>query len=133
MAAEPSAALHGRVTEQRGNQQPGAGRPKLGTGVSRSLVVVAGQISPLQLGDPFLPAAALHLPILARGRSGADGAFVIALPSAKTLPARITVLLELPKGYYLNRFAADGSFASLPLPQALQQPLLLIDDRAASF
>lgn len=133
MAAETTAQLRGRVLEQRGNQMPGPGRSPHAAGVARSLVVVAGQVSPRQLGDPWLPAAALQRPILARGRSGADGAFVIALPTATPLPARITLLLQWPDGYYLNRFDDQGHFASLPMPQALEQPQLLIDDRAASF
>ena len=124
--------LRGRIVQQHGNQLPGL-RPQVSAAAAGVVVVVAGQLSPLRLGDPFLPQAALAAPILARARSGADGVFALRLPPQASGSARVTVLLQVPGGYYLNRFDAQGRFVSLRLPEGVQEPLLLIDDRAASF
>lgn len=133
IAAEAMPMLHGRIVHQQGNQLPGVRQPQSRTGASGVVVVVAGPFSPRRLGDPFLPAAALQIPILASGRSSADGGFAVRLPPPVTWPERVTLMLQVPGGYYLNRFDDQGRFASLGLPEALRELQLLIDDRSAHF
>jgi hypothetical protein len=133
MAADLRPELRGRIVLQRGNQLPGL-RSQSFAGAAGVVVMVSGQLSPLRLGDPFLPEAALLVPILASARSSSDGAFALRLPPQASWPARVTVLLKVPGGYYLNRFDAKGRFLSLQLPEDLSEAqLLLVDDRGASF
>ena len=134
MAAEVPQQLRGRVLQQAGNQFPGVDRGQSGIALAvADVVLVAGQLSPRQLGDPFLPARALTAATLARGRSRPDGSFALTLPATGVLPARATLLLKVPGGYYLNRFDDQGRFASIQLPQDLQRELLLNDDRSARY
>lgn len=133
MAASPPLVLHGRIQRLWGNRMPGLSVPPLAPAADQELVLVEGQLRPLQLGDPFLPAARLRAPVLARHRSDANGQFRLALPSSGDPPDVVTVLLVVPGGYYLNAFDHTGCFASLALPAATQQPLLLRDDRGATF
>ena len=144
--AQPSVAmgtpltLEGQVTAITGNQLPGPRTPPAQPGSNRSVIAVEAQLSPLSPGQPFLPARSLKAPIIARSRCDALGRFRLQIPAAKqgagtgTKPRRLTLLLVVPGGYYLNRFDAQGRFASLALPlSADDPPIVLRDDRGATY
>jgi hypothetical protein len=136
-------ALEGRVIVERGNQMPGPLTPNQRPGAGATVVAIRGYLSPQQPGQPFLPANALRAPILARASGDSRGQFRLTLPPSKTAAGgntksgvgqRITLLLAVPGGYYLNRFDAQGRFASISLPiSADQSPILIHDDRGAIF
>lgn len=138
-----SMALEGRVILQSGNQIPGPRTPSQRPGAGTTVVAIGGYVSPQQPGQPFLAANALKAPIVGRARSDIQGRFTLTLPASKAAAAgtpqagagqRITLLLVVPGGYYLNRFDAQGRFASITLPiSADQPPILLKDDRGATF
>lgn len=132
MAAPPPQILQGRIERQIGNRMPGPALPPAPPGAAQELVAVDGALQPQQAGDPFLPAAALRAPVLGRTRSDARGAFSLRLPAGMA-SRTVTLLLVVPGGYYLNAFDHTGRFASLNLPAAAGQPLILRDDRGALF
>jgi hypothetical protein len=135
--------VEGRVILQRGNQMPGPHTPIQGAGAGAPVVAIGGYVWPQKPGKPFLPSNALRAPILGRARSDSQGRFRLTLPPGRssttgsTKPGvvqRITLLLAVPGGYYLNRFDAQGRFASISLPvNGDQPPILLQDDRGATF
>lgn len=132
MAASPSLTLQGRIERLSGNRQPGPSLPPPAAAGGQELVVVQGTLQPRQLGDPFLPADTLRAPVLGRTQSDGHGHF--RLPVASTAGDNVvTVFLVVPGGYYLNAFDSEGRFASLTLPAAAGQPLVLQDDRGALF
>ena len=134
MAVQASIPLCGSIQRLRGNQQPSIGRSAAAApAAAQDVVLVSGRVFPVQLGDPFLPAAALRASILGRARSDANGRFCIPLDPAPAAGQPLTLLLVVSGGYYLNRFEGSGSFASLSLPAAGSDPPLLIDDRGATF
>lgn len=136
-------AIEGQVLVERGNQMPGPGKAVQRPGAGMTVIAIRGNLSPLQPGQPFLPANALKAPILGRARSDSHGRFRLTLARPKTEPTqatregtrpRITLLLAVAGGYYLNRFDAQGQFASISLPLGPEQPpILLRDDRGATF
>lgn len=138
-----SMTLAGRVILQSGNQMPGPRTPSQRPGAGTTVVAIGGYVAPQHPGQPFLAANALKAPIVGRARSDLQGRFTLTLPASKAAAAgtpkagpgqRITLLLVVPGGYYLNRFDAQGRFASITLPiSADQPPILLKDDRAATF
>jgi hypothetical protein len=134
MAVQASIPLCGSIQRLRGNQQPSIGRSAAAApAAAQDVVLVSGRVFPVQLGDPFLPAAALRASILGRARSDANGRFCIPLDPAPAADQPLTLLLVVSGGYFLNRFEGSGSFASFSLPAAGSDPPLLIDDRGATF
>jgi hypothetical protein len=134
MAGQASDQLHGSIQRLRGNQQPGIGRAMAPSpAVDQEVVMVRGRVQPMQLGDPFLPAASLRAPILSRARSDASGSFHLLLEPALDHQQPLTLLLVVPGGFYLNRFEGSGHFATLTLPPSGGPPIVLVDDRGASF
>lgn len=130
--------LEGRVTMINGNQLPGPRTPPLQADARRTVIAVSGQLAPLQPGQAFLPARSLRAPIIARTHSNARGRFRLVVPvspqASKITPTvqRLTLLLVVPGGYYLNLFDDQGRFASLALPlSADHPPIVLRDDRGA--
>lgn len=138
-----SMTLAGRVIVQSGNQMPGPRTPSQRPGAGTTVVAIGGYVAPQQPGQPFLAANALKAPIVGRARSDLQGRFTLTLPASKAAAAGtpkagagqpITLLLVVPGGYYLNRFDAQGRFASINWPiSADQAPILLKDDRGATF
>ena len=138
-----SMTLAGRVIVQSGNQMPGPRTPSQRPGAGTTVVAIGGYVAPQQPGQPFLAANALKAPIVGRARSDLQGRFTLTLPASKAAAAgtpkagagqRLTLLLVVPGGYYLNRFDAQGRFASINWPiSADQAPILLKDDRGATF
>lgn len=145
--AQPSSAmgaaitLEGQVIVISGNQLPGPRTPPaLQPGSGRTVVAVAGPLSPLTPGQAFLPARALKASIIARSRCNDQGRFRLALPASKqgsgtdSSPRLLTLLLVVPGGYYLNHFDGQGRFASLALPLGPDHPpIILRDDRGAIY
>lgn len=130
--------VDGRVIVISGNQLPGPGIPPPGPGRGLTVVAVAGTIAPVQPGRPFLPATALRAPIIARARCNDQGRFRLSLPrsTARSNASQqpLTLLLQVPGGYYLNHFDGEGRFASIPTPGAGDQPpIVLRDDRGALY
>jgi hypothetical protein len=138
-----SMTLAGRVILQSGNQMPGPRTPSQRPGAGTTVVAIGGYVAPQQPGQPFLAANALKAPIVGRARSDHQGRFTLTLPASKAAAVgtnragagqHVTLLLVVPGGYYLNRFDAQGRFASIKWPiSADQAPILLIDDRGATF
>ena len=138
-----SMTLAGRVILQNGNQMPGPRTPSQRPGAGATVVAIGGYVAPQQPGQPFLAANALKAAIVGRARSDLQGRFTLTLPASKAAAAgtntagaghHVTLLLVVPGGYYLNHFDAQGRFASIHWPfSADQTPLLLIDDRGATF
>jgi hypothetical protein len=138
-----SMTLAGRVILQSGNQMPGPRTPSQRPGAGTTVVAIGGYVAPQQPGQPFLAANALKAPIVGRARSDHQGRFTLTLPAIKVASSsttkkvteqHVTLLLVVPGGYYLNRFDAQGRFASIKWPiSADQAPILLIDDRGATF
>lgn len=134
MADQASIPLCGSIQRLRGNQQPGIGRSAgAAPAAAQDVVLVSGRVLPVQLGDPFLPAAALRAPILGRARSDSNGRFCMPLDPAPAAGQPLTLLLVVSGGYYLNRFEGSGSFASFSLPAPGRDSPPLIDDRGATF
>lgn len=134
MLSKPVLTIHGQIKRHSGNRLPGPSLPPVTVAAGQELVVVQGELQPQQLGDPFLPSPALKAPVLGRTRTDAHGHFQLTLPHPPaTTRARVTVLLVVPGGYYLNAFDGAGRFASLSLPADAEQPLVLHDDRGALF
>jgi hypothetical protein len=134
MAISPAVILTGSIQQLRGNRQPGPGlKPNPVMAVDQEVIAVQGRIVPSQLGDPFLPSSKLRTPVISRARSDVNGRFQLAIPQAADSVDEVTLLLVVPGGYYLNRFGSSGSFATVPISQSDQQPILLIDDRGAVF
>jgi len=133
-------ALDGQVTVIRGNQLPGALTPPSQPGARCTVVAVAAPLSPLHPGQPFLPARARNLPVIARARCNDQGRFRLVFPASNQAtstgasPSQLTLLLVVPGGYYLNHFDGQGRYASLDLPIAAGHPPIIIrDDRGATY
>jgi hypothetical protein len=134
LAEEAKMILYGSIQRVRGNRLPGPANSAVAdVSKDQEIVVVQGRINPLQLGDPFLPAAKLTAPIVGRGRSDATGTFKLEIANLPPENCDVTVLLVIPGGFYLNRFDSSGSFASFCLPQDFHKKINLIDDREAIF
>lgn len=130
--------VEGRVIIVSGNQLPGPRTPKPSPGRQRIVVAMAGTVSPLQPGLPFLPASALRAPILSRTRCNDQGVFRLVLPrsaaSSSASERQLTLLLQVPGGYYLNHFDGQGHFAAISIPMTADQPpIVLRDDRGALY
>jgi len=144
LAGTPSASgaralvLEGSVVVIRGNQLPGPRRIEPSPASACTVIAVAGAVMPLQPGQALLPARALKAPILARVRCNRQGRFRLTLPDPARWPIRLagtprlTLMLEVPGGYYLNHFDGEGQFVALGLPLASDRaPITLRDDRDA--
>lgn len=130
--------LEGSVVVIRGNQLPGPRREAPTPAQACTVVAVAGAVMPLQPGQALLPSQALKAPILARARCNRQGRFRLSVPPVARWPGgyrgpdQLTLMLQVPGGYYLNLFDGRGQFASFALPLALNPtPITLMDDRDA--
>ncbi|MFM8526336.1 MAG: hypothetical protein ACKOCM_12065 [Cyanobacteriota bacterium] len=128
--------VDGTVMVIAGNRFPGPHLSPPQPGRGMTVVAIAGRVSPAQPGQPFLPAAALRAPIIGRARCNAQGRFRLSLPQSRTSSSAsdppLTLLLQVPGGYYLNHFDGEGRFASIRIPRPPDQPpILLRDDRGA--
>lgn len=133
-----SIVLEGSVIVISGNQLPGPRQTAPTPGLGCTVVAVAGTVMPAQPGQALLPARSLKAPILARSRCNRQGRFRLNVPAPAHWPikppgnARLTLMLEVPGGYYLNHFDGQGLFATIPLPLAADRaPITLRDDRNA--
>jgi len=112
-----------------GNQMPGGGGRRQFAAPAQEVIVVAGTLHPTELGRPLLPQQAMNSEILLRARSDSNGFLTLRLPLDLEKPGRVTILLVVPEGYYLNRFDEHGNFSSLSLSEDLNDLLVLVDDR----
>lgn len=134
LAEEVNMILYGSIQRVRGNRLPGPSSSAVAdASKNQEIVVVQGRINPLQLGDPFLPAAKLTAPIVGRSRSDATGTFKLEIANLPTDDCNVTILLAIPGGFYLNRFDSSGSFMSFCLPRDCHKKINLIDDREVIF
>ncbi len=126
-AAAPAPILvQGQLVRLSGNQLPGPGlRPGAAAAAGRWVVAVRGSLA--AGGQPLwrqpLPADRL----LGRSRTDSQGRFALRLP-----PGIATLLIEVPQGYWLNRFDGQGDYATVTVQPGLP-PQRLVDDRGALF
>lgn len=139
-----STAVEGVVTEISGDQLPGPGQVGPRPAAGCTVIAVSGPLTPLRPGEAFLPSQALQAPILARARCDSRGRFRLLVPAAGPAPQssphstrtgrRLTLLLQVPGGFYLNHFDGQGDFASIELPLAADHPpIVLRNDRGALY
>ena len=121
--------LQAKVIRLIGNQIPGGGGRRQFVAPAQEVIVVAGILQPTELGNPLLPQQAMNSEILLRARSDSNGFLTLRLPVDLKKPGRVTILLVVPGGYYLNRFDEHGNFSSLSLSEDLDDLLVLVDDR----
>ena len=121
--------LQAKVTRLSGNQMPGGGGRRQFVAPAQEVIVVAGILHPTELGNPLLSQQAMNSEILLRARSDSNGFLTLRLPLDLKKPGRVTILLVVPEGYYLNRFDEHGNFSSLLLSEYLDDLLVLVDDR----
>lgn len=133
-----SIVLEGSVIVISGNQLPGPRQAAPTPGLGCTVVALAGAVKPMQPGQALLPARSLKAPILARARCNPQGRFQLNVPAPAHWPstppdaARLTLMLEVPGGYYLNHFDGQGRYAAITLPLAAEPaPITLRDDRDA--
>ncbi len=121
--------LQAKVIRLSGNQMPGGGGGRQFAAPAQEVIVVAGTLHPTELGNPVLSQQAMNSEILLRARSDSNGFLTLRLPLDLEKPGRVTILLVVPEGYYLNRFDEHGNFSSLSLSEDLNDLLVLVDDR----
>lgn len=121
--------LQAKVIRLSGNQMPGGGGRRQFVAPAQEVIVVAGILHPTELGNPLLSQQAMNSEILVRARSDTNGFLTLRLPLDLKKPGRVTILLVVPEGYYLNRFDEHGNFSSLSLSEYLDDLLVLVDDR----
>ena len=121
--------LQAKVIRLSGNQMPGGGGRRQFVAPAQEVIVVAGILHPTELGNPLLSQQAMNSEILLRARSDTNGFLTLRLPLDLKKPGRVTILLVVPEGYYLNRFDEHGNFSSLSLSEGLDKLLVLVDDR----
>jgi hypothetical protein len=121
--------LQAKVIRLSGNQMPGGGGRRQFVAPAQEVIVVAGILHPTELGNPLLSQQAMNSEILLRARSDTNGFLTLRLPLDLKKPGRVTILLVVPEGYYLNRFDEHGNFSSLSLSEYLDDLLVLVDDR----
>ena len=121
--------LQAKVIRLSGNQMPGGGGRRQFAAPAQEVIVVAGTLHPTELGNPVLSQQAMNSEILLRARSDSNGFLTLRLPLDLRQVGRVTILLVVPGGYYLNRFDEQGNFSSLSLSEGLDKLLVLVDDR----
>ena len=129
MPVQQPIVLHAKVIRMGGNQMPGGGGSRQFAAMAQEVIVVAGTLHPTELGNPVLSQHAMNSEILLRARSDSNGFLTLRLPLDLEKPGRVTILLVVPEGYYLNRFDEHGNFSSLSLSEDLNDLLVLVDDR----
>lgn len=121
--------LQAKVIRLSGNQIPGGGGRRQFAAPAQEVIVVAGILHPTELGNPLLPQQVMNSEILLRARSDSNGFLTLRLPLDLPQVRRVTIMLAVPGGYYLNRFDEQGNFSSLSPSEELDKLLVLVDDR----
>ncbi|MEB3199847.1 MAG: carboxypeptidase-like regulatory domain-containing protein [Synechococcaceae cyanobacterium] len=116
--------VEGVVLRISGNHMPGPGSPRPSSpSPGRSVVAIRGLLP--SSGQPLW---SLPLPsgrLLGRAVTDSRGRFRLSLP-----PGTVTLLIEVPGGFYLNSFDGLARFSSVTVAPGLA-PLRLVDDRGA--
>jgi hypothetical protein len=116
--------LEGRVERLSGDRMPGPGpRPQAAAAPGRRVVAISGTLA--AAGQPLWRQPLPLARVLGSTLTDGAGRFRLEVP-----PGTVTLLIEVPGGYWLNRFDGQGNYASVSLRPGLG-PVLLLDDRGA--
>ena len=110
-----------------GNQLPGPGPSLAAPTVAQGRRVLAIRGTLPAAARPLWTAPLPADRLLGQARTDGHGRFRLLLP-----PGPVTLLIEVPGGYWLNRFDGCGDFTSLQVQPGLA-PVRLVDDRGAVF
>lgn len=123
-AAAPLISVEGTLQRLSGNRMPGPGTPAAATvAAGRRLVAIRGSLA--AAGQPLWSGPLPPGRLLGSAVTDAQGRFRLSLPAGP-----VTLLIEVPGGYYLNSFDDRAQFSVVMVAPGLA-PLRLVDDRGA--